>query len=620
MTDDQTYEKIQVRTQTAWQTPLRYNLDLLHGRPTPWILHPRMIPLASSSPCKLKAIRHSQSVLSSSSWEDLLRTGQGKVPQGKHEVEIEFFEHQTAFVKLDISGQSTISLTYSEAYERVPRMNMPLPVKHDRTLRDATHGLVGPSDTFCGTGIFEPFFWRTFRFILLVVDAHEDLVINGIEYTQTNYPLNVRARFDTDQLATTMLDVSIRTLRNCMYDGYYDCPFYEQLQWCQDCRSSIIFHYLLTGDDLLAQQAIWMFAASQQTDGLLCSCYPAHTVQILPAFSLYWVSMLCDHYHSFGDAAFATQFLPVMAAVLAYFDRMTDERGLVANLPRRYWTFVDWNARWTGDELADAGTPMEGRSTGTFSFFTMLYAWTLRRAALLLRLLGDKLTATRLDSRADKASNGVKQHCFDGALFTDGPVEEKRAGYSQVAQIWGVLAIPDLDKKDKIKVLRRAFEPNTSLSKCSYPQMHYGFRALAQTSLYDEYYHRLWDPWRAMLDNHLLTWAEDDIHSRSDCHAWSSLPIYEYLQEVVGLWGIGPGFEKLLFAPRIGLYDTMDSQVVLGTIGTAKCEWRPSDNGTQVKLRLPIRRSVQMRFGDETIDLGEGVEWDLDISGDGVSH
>ena len=579
-----------------------------------------MIPLASTAPCKIKAIRYSKSALTTSSWEDILHTGQGKIPRGKHQVEIEFLEYQTAFIKLDISGQCTVSLTYSEGYERVPRVNKSQPVKDDRTLRDATHGLSGPSDTFSGTGIFEPFFWKSFRFILLAVDAQEDIVINGTEFTQTNYPLDIRGRFNTDQLTTTMLDVSIRTLRNCMYDCYYDCPFYEQLQWCQDCRSSILFHYALTGDDRLARQAIWMFAASQQTDGLLCSRYPAHDIQILPGFSLYWVSMLCDHYQSFGDAAFATQFLPVMTGVLAYFDRMTDDRGLVANLPRKYWNFVDWNARWTPDKLADAGTPVEGRSTGTFSYFTMLYAWTLRRVAVLLRLLGDQSTATSLDGRADKASNGLRQYCFDGTLFTDGPAEERRAGYSQVAQIWGILAIPGFDGDDKIRVLRRAFEPNTSLAKCSYPQMHYGFRALAQTSLYDEYYHRLWEPWRAMLDRHLITWEEDDINARSDCHAWSSLPIYEYLQEVIGLWGVGPAFERLLFAPRIGLYNTVDGQVVLGSIGTAKCEWHRSENGTRVKLRLPIRRSVQMRFGDETIDLGEGVEWDLEISKDGVSQ
>ncbi|KAK5469060.1 hypothetical protein LTR55_011395 [Exophiala xenobiotica] len=64
---------------------------------------------------------------------------------------------------------------------------------------------------------------------------------------QVNYPLDVKVSWkqpegvDSDNI----WKVSIRTLRNCMFDAYSDCPFYEQLQYSGDSRSVGVFHYLL---------------------------------------------------------------------------------------------------------------------------------------------------------------------------------------------------------------------------------------------------------------------------------------------------------------------------------------------------------------------------------------
>jgi hypothetical protein len=54
----------------------------------------------------------------------------------------------------------------------------------------------------------------------------------SFDATQVNYPLDVRASWKEpgDSHSEKMWDVSIRTMRNCMFDGYSDCPFYEQLQ------------------------------------------------------------------------------------------------------------------------------------------------------------------------------------------------------------------------------------------------------------------------------------------------------------------------------------------------------------------------------------------------------
>ncbi len=46
------------------------------------------------------------------------------------------------------------------------------------------------------------------------------------------------------------------------------------------------------------------------------------------------------------------------------------------------------------------------------------------------------------------------------------------------------------------------------------------------------------DDWRAMLDMGLTTFAENPEPTRSDCHAWSAAPNYQFLSTVLG---VNPG-------------------------------------------------------------------------------
>jgi hypothetical protein len=129
-------------------------------------------------------------------------------------------------------------LTYSEGYELEPRSYPFFRRKADRL--DAKNGfLIGPQDKLTldlpdtQTVTYEPFWFRTFRILrleLTVGPEPVDLLL--FEAAQVNYPLAVKASWTEpgDRWSEQIWDVSIRTMRNCMFDGYSDCPFYEQLQ------------------------------------------------------------------------------------------------------------------------------------------------------------------------------------------------------------------------------------------------------------------------------------------------------------------------------------------------------------------------------------------------------
>lgn len=359
----------------------------------------------------------------------------------------------------------------------------------------------------------------------------------------------------------------------------------------------MLFHYCASGDDRLARQAITAYAASVQPDGLVCGRYPAHGTQIITGFALFWVLQICDHNMHFNDNAFVRPFLPIVHSVLDYFERHTARNnGLVSGLPEEYWSFIDWHEAWGGDEhFKDPGVPQSCRKTGTWSFFSMLYAYTLRQSVDLLNNLGRTALVQDYTQRADRTVTAIKQHCFDGYFFTDsivGDVTDSQPKYSAQSQVWGVLcgSLDDATLEQSIISATFATDANviTNFAKCSYPMMHYAFRALSKVGLYEERFHAMWEPWREMMAQNLTTWAEDDVTARSDCHEWSSLPIWEFSTEVAGLKPLEPGWEVVEFAPRLGLSKGIEAKVNLGGKGLAEVSWTTAANGDiSVYLELP---------------------------------
>ncbi len=55
-----------------------------------------------------------------------------------------------------------------------------------------------------------------------------------------------------------------------------------------------------------------------------------------------------------------------------------------------------------------------------------------------------------------------------------------------------------------------------------------------------------------MLANGLTTFAENPDPTRSDCHAWSASPNYDFLATICGITPAAPGFRKVQIKPEPG--------------------------------------------------------------------
>jgi hypothetical protein len=241
---EQISERIATAAPNPPVAPMVYGIRTLNGELSPWRLHPRGIPMPEESHVAVCTIRSCQSEATVDDWTAYLSgTRSLSLPGGSmHTLELQAEVHSTAFLRWTFKAakQSHISLTltYSEGYELEPPSYPFFRRKADRL--DAKNGLlIGPQDQVTldlpdtQTVTYEPFWFRTFRILRLEITVGPEPVdLLSFEASQVNYPLAVKASWTEpgDRYSGQIWDVSIRTMRNCMFDGYSDCPFYEQLQ------------------------------------------------------------------------------------------------------------------------------------------------------------------------------------------------------------------------------------------------------------------------------------------------------------------------------------------------------------------------------------------------------
>ena len=216
------------------------------------------------------------------------------------------------YVRLKASGKGQIKITYAES------MVFLEDGKIVKRKRDASDGvIIGHFDLLEVDGDlnFEPFWMRTFRFIK--VETSGDVKIEGFDYLETGYPIEIADGYDFgSDIDNKLFKISANTLKRCMHETYVDCPYYEQLQYAMDTHLQILYTYQLTGDRALAEKAIDDFAQSYRAGFITQSRYPTGKSQYIPGFSLFFIFMLY-HYIMFAVfVKYADLYLFTVTAVL----------------------------------------------------------------------------------------------------------------------------------------------------------------------------------------------------------------------------------------------------------------------------------------------------------------
>lgn len=442
---------------------------------------------------------------------------------------------------------------------------------------------------------YRPLWWRTYRYLQMQVKtAGDPVTIQDLKGMYTAYPFKPVASFQTPEpVHSQMWDIGWRTAQLCAHETYMDCPYYEQLQYVGDTRIQALITLYLTSDDRLVRNALEQIDASRFPDGLTQSRFPSELPQIIPPFSLFWINMLHDYFMLRDDPAFVRSLVPGTRGVITWFENRLDPRsGLLG--PLEWWNFVDW------PDAFKNGSP-EGIQEGGSAIVSLQFAGALRDAANLEERLGDAPLASRYRSRADAIVKSVRATCWDGRrrFFADTP---KKTSFSQHVNI--LAALEDLvTGREREDLLRRVIQDEELIPATMYFR-HYLARALNKAGLGDLYLDKL-SLWKDMIDRGLTTWAEKPDPVRSDCHAWSASPNYEFLATVAGVQPLEPGFRSVLVRPHLGSLPWVKAKVAHPK-GIIEVDLKKEGRGVVGAVILPEGVTGRFESGKKHLDLRPG--------------
>lgn len=517
-------------------------------------------------------------------------------------VEYDAGELCTGYPNLMIkSGRgAAVKITYAESYS-ADGGKYRLKGRRDD---NRAYQFFGCSDTYLASGLedrYEPFWWRTFRFVRLDVQtADESLTLFRPHFIETGYPLEELSSVSSEECSwlAPLWRTSVRTLALCMHETHEDCPYYEQMQYALDTRLQILFTYALGSDTRLARKAIEDFHSTLTPEGLLYSRAPTDEPNIVPVFSLYWIMMLEDYYIQTADIEFINFFRPTIDAILSWFGRRIGDKGLVEAL--YYWEFIDWVEDWQNENGNLTAIP-DSALAGPCATTNLILAAALDSAARLLSHTR-KETAAEYTARAEDIRQNVERFFWDetkGLYREGGAVGE----YTQHAQAFAVLS--GLASGERAaRILNNAVSLQ-GVKECTYVFSFFLFRALEKAGLY-HLTQGLWGKWTDALELGLTTWPEDLTRQRSDCHAWGSLPIYEFVHCFLGVQADEPGYAGIRIKPVCTYIGSME-----GTASTPKgnvhVKWYNDGNALHIEGEAPagVPTKVCGPYGGEVM-LAEG--------------
>ena len=339
-----------------------------------------------------------------------------------------------------------------------------------------------------------------------------------------------------------------------MHETYKDCPYYEQMQYLMDTLIESEIAGCLSRDDRLTRRALLDFHSSQRPDGMVTCNYPASFVQIIPAFSIYYIDLLWRHYDRYGDKGVLEHYLPTVLGILQYFrERLCERTGLVQH--PGYWEFIDWVDGWTENR----GSPT-GEGEPYCFIYSQLYAYGLLTAAHICEALEFPDLASHLKNRHRQLVRAINRQAVDPVtgLYRTKPGDTQ---FSQHGQLWAVLS--ECVEGERAKDIMLACIRNPKLLSCSYSMTYYLFRAFEKAGVYP-YSGPIWQSWRDLLAYHVTTWPEDPVTQRSECHGWSGLPVIEFIRCSFGVRPGAPGFKSILIAPCE--FDLGDMEATICTV------------------------------------------------------
>src|SRR5271157_1427481 len=471
-----------------------------------------------------------------------------------------------------------------------------------------------------GENHHELFHWYGFRYLQLNIKGQGKVSLQDIGTNLFLYSVPEATFECDDERLNALYKACTWTLRNCMHDGYEDCPSREQRQWLGDASVEIMTCFATFGDTALARKLIVQCAQSQRGDGLTDMCTPGdadvHGL-IIPDYCLYWINEIYQYYWYTGDLDFVVQMLPSMLRAIKWFIQYINPgTGLLENLP--YWIFIDWsvNDKW------GACCPLNAQ----------LYI-TIKQLAEMGRLAGWNAAVDHLDTIAEGIASGINLYLWneergayvDAVIVDDsGNIEKqsKKVSFHSNA----LVIVHDIAPPDRVAlIIENVFEKQYSemfvmnqeplwkgITASKFEEennvivaepffFHHVNQAFAKLNRYDLIMRFLRDGWCKMLDHDATTIWETWGWGGSHCHAWSTTPAHDLVRHVLGVLIDAPGATRVLINPHP--VELTRAKGKVPTIkGMVEVEWSLDSSKQILSIDVAVPDEVSLAFGEPSID------------------
>ncbi len=365
------------------------------------------------------------------------------------------------------------------------------------------------------------------RYFQIISDA--DVEIDYIGLYPVEYPVTVLPFDAENPLRQRIYDLSVRTLRLCMYEHYEDCPWREQALYGVDSRNQMLCCYDGLGEYEFARASLLLFALDRRDDNLTHICSPSAYELVIPYFSLVYPMQMKEYAEHSGDFSLAEEFYERMQALVKTFtDRMED--GLVPNFYedlKTYWNFYEWNPTLEGRPRLEQDKEFEIVLNAQVSISLQCLAWFAEKFGKIEDMKNYSAMVDALNQRIHEVFYSEK----DGLYVT----QAGKDSFSELGNAYAILcgAAP----ADIAKHVCEALASDNGMIAATLSMKAFKYDALLKIDeeKYTEHILNEIDKNYAYMLNQGATsfWetlkgAEDFHNAGSLCHGWSAIPIIYY--------------------------------------------------------------------------------------------
>jgi alpha-L-rhamnosidase len=225
------------------------------------------------------------------------------------------------------------------------------------------------------------------------------------------------ARFScSDPRLNQIFEAARQTFKQNATDIFMDCPSRERAGWLCDSFFTSRVAFDLCGNTTIERNFFENYllppSFAHLPKGMLPMCYPADHYDgvFIPNWAMWFVVQLEEYEARSGDRELVTALRPRLEALYEYFQRFTNEDGLLEKLES--WVFVEWSK--ANSFVQDVSYPTN-----------MLYAAALDAG-------GRMYNEPDLIDQAEHIRTIIGRQSFDGEFFVDNAV--RKSGQLQVTR------------------------------------------------------------------------------------------------------------------------------------------------------------------------------------------